>query len=484
MALIDRTKTHVYNVPAFTPTVPAEDELEEEDPLASLHKRIELTDEKGEKLQPSWIPPRVESLDETGLNQSFLTDLLLKTLYFLGTATGYECAAVMRLPFQGVISILLENLRREQACEVLGQKGIGDGGYQYALGEKGRIRCAEALEKSHYFGPAPLPLNTYIEAIKAQSIHKVTVTYRNIREAFSDLILSEEILDDVGPAVNSGSSIFLFGYPGNGKTAIAERVTRVMGDNIFIPFALEADGWVIKVYDPINHEPVDDPEKNPADKLDYDGRWVRCQRPVVMVGGELIMQSLDLVYDRNTKYYEAPFQLKASNGMFLIDDFGRQMIRPQDLLNRWIVPLEKGVDFLTLVTGKKLEIPFDELIVFSTNLDPSQLADEAFLRRIKFKINVIGPTEEQFKEIFKLVARGKKIPFSEEGFEYLVENYYRKTSRPFRSCQPRDILNQLISIAKYRELPMEMDPDLLDKACGTYFVQFTQTSLGVGGRTM
>jgi hypothetical protein len=420
---------------------------------------------------PSFFPKRPETLDDTGLPRPFVVDLLLRTLYQANELTGAVLAERVTLPFQGIVGPLLEGLRHEQAVEVKGQRGIGDAGYLYGITEKGVLRARDSMEKLTYWGPAPVPLDEYNAAVLAQTVRNVVVTQENIRVAFNDLIINEDVLDQVGPAVNSGSSMFLFGYPGNGKTSIAERITKLMGDYIFVPHAIEVDGAVVKLFDAINHSPVEEkgPDGQPK-RPDWDPRWVKIERPVVMVGGELIMDSLDLLYNESGKYYEAPLQMKANGGMFLIDDFGRQMVRPQDLLNRWIVPLEKRVDFLTLITGKKIAIPFEQLIVFSTNLDPKDLVDDAFLRRIKFKINVEDPDESQFRAIFQLMCNRRGVPFDSEGYEYMLDKFYTPFNRPLRMCHPRDIIDQIISIAKYKIVPAEMTKPLLDRACETYFV--------------
>ncbi|MBM2809702.1 MAG: ATPase [Chloroflexi bacterium] len=421
--------------------------------------------------RPSFFPKRPASLEETGIARSFVTDLILRSLYAANELMGIIISERVALPFAEVVGPILETLRHEQAVEIKSQRGLGDAGYLYGITDKGILRARDSMEKLTYVGPAPVRLEDYVTATLAQSVRSVVVTQENIREAFRDLIINDEVLDEVGPAVNSGSSMFLFGYPGNGKTSIAERITKLLGDYIFVPNAVEVDGAVIKVFDSINHTPV---EETLADgqprRPDWDTRWVKIERPVVMVGGELTMSSLDLLYNESGKYYEAPLQMKANGGMFLIDDFGRQMIRPQDLLNRWIVPLEKRVDFLTLVTGKKISIPFEQLIVFSTNLDPKDLVDDAFLRRIKFKINVLDPDEDQFRAIFKLMCNRRSVPYVEEAFRYMLDTYYAPTGRPLRMCQPRDLVDQIISIAKYKMVPAEMTMPLIDRACQTYFV--------------
>ena len=417
---------------------------------------------------PSFVPPIPFTIQDLNIEKSFIEDMVMRTIYFKGSVTGGQIANFLRVPFYGLLSVVMEQLRAQELIDITGQTGLGDAGYQFTITPKGQQRIHDALEKTSYNGPMPVSYTDLLASIKAQTVKNLVVTRQSIRKAFADLIISDLMFNQIGPAVNSASSIFFFGAAGNGKTSIAERITRLMGDNIYVPYACEADGQIIKIFDPINHTSVDDLED--IQSIDYDPRWVRIKRPVVVVGGELTMQSLDLIFNDNAKTYEAPFQMKANGGIFLIDDFGRQLMRPMELLNRWIVPLEKRYDYLTLVTGKKLEVPFDQLIVFSTNLDPGDLADEAFLRRIKYKINIIDPSEEQFRNIFRLVCKGKKIPYDDRGVDYLIKRWYKPVGRPYRSCQPRDLLEQMIAMAKYSMEPCTMTPDLIDSACSTYFI--------------
>jgi hypothetical protein len=418
-----------------------------------------------------FFPGAPENLEETGLTALFIQDHLLRTLYFAQQITGGQLADECGLPLLSVIGPQLDVLRKDQLVEVRGQRGIGDAGYVYGLTAKGTARALEALQKTQYRGPLPVPLDRYVASVKAQTLRHVVVTEENIRQAFKDLILHEEILDQVGPAVNSASAMFLFGYPGNGKTSIAERITKLMGDAIYIPYAVEVDGYIVKLFDLLVHTPVGRTAQG------QDARWVRVQRPTVVAGGELTMASLDLLWSEIGRFYEAPLQMKANGGMFLIDDFGRQMMRPQDLLNRWIVPLEKRIDFLTLVTGKKIQIPFDQLIVFSTNLDPKDLVDDAFLRRIKFKIDVKDPSREHFAEIMKLMCRVRNVPFHEAGLSYMLDKWWAPFERPLRMCQPRDILDQMIAIAKYKQVEPDLAAaELIDRACATYFVSTREST--------
>ncbi|HEU4329188.1 MAG TPA: ATP-binding protein [Roseiflexaceae bacterium] len=426
------------------------------------------------KLTNSFTPRQPQTVEETGLNRTFLYEHTLRIIYNKGRVTGSDLADEMKLSY-GVVDVLLTELRKQEMIDIAGQRGYGDINYEYTLTPRGNQAAQDALLKTMYAGPCPVRLEEWIESVKAQTVKNVVVTRRNIREAFQGLVIDESILNWVGPAVNSASSVMLFGYPGNGKTTIAERITHLMGDDIFIPSTIYADGAVIKMYDAIVHEP---PKRGLPEDLEYDQRWVRISRPVVIVGGELTLEGLGLVYNKESRIYEAPFQMKANCGIFLIDDFGRQQVRVFDLLNRWIVPLEKRYDFLTTVTGKKLQIPFDQLIMFSTNLDPNDLGDDALLRRIKFKFEIIDPTEEQWREIWRIMCRVLKVPYDDRGLEYLLEKWYKPDARPLRMCQPRDILLQMIAIAKYNMETVTLNADLLDAACATYFTSKEKKNFG------
>jgi len=312
-----------------------------------------------------------------------------------------------------------------------------------------------------------VPLDVYSESIARQPLGQVAVHQRTMRQALAHLVISEETFAQLGPAVNSGRSIFLFGPPGNGKTAIAEAIGQMLlGNAMYIPYAVETGGQIIKVFDNVNHRLI---EEETAKSV--DPRWVHIRRPVIITGGELTLEALDLVYDETNKYYEAPFQMKANGGMLLIDDFGRQQARPRDLLNRWIVPLEKRVDYLTLHTGRKIEVPFDVLIVFSTNLAPKDLVDEAFLRRIRHKIEIGNPTFEEYREIFRRVCNSRQVPYDDRGLAYLLQEHYIKPRRTLRACHPRDIVDQLCDIARYINVPPVLSKDLIDRACAAYFVE-------------
>lgn len=425
------------------------------------------------KEEPPMVPPEPESIEETGVPMGFLVDLTLKTIYFRGEMSANQIADALKLPFPNVVDKVLDFLKREELAGISGSKGfVGERGFQYVVSSKGTERVKDALQRSQYAGPAPVPLEEYAAVVKAQSIAHVSVDPPQLKEALQHLVLRPKIAGRLGPAVNSGRSLFLYGPPGNGKTTIGEAMGRLLGGEIFIPYAIEVDGHVIKVYDPQSHRMVREPSFSaiPGQKR-ADGRWVCCRRPVVMAGGELTLASLDLVYSEYSKYYEAPFQMKANGGLFLLDDFGRQQVRPRDLLNRWIVPLEKRLDYLTLHTGKKIEVPFDVLIIFCTNIAPKELVDEAFLRRIRHKIEIANPSPEEYRQIMERVCATRGIAFNEEAFQYLMREHYAKAEREMKAVHPRDLIDQIADIAEYRRVRPEMSVELLDEACQSYFVK-------------
>ncbi|MBI5549603.1 MAG: AAA family ATPase [Deltaproteobacteria bacterium] len=421
-------------------------------------------------------PPEPRSIEEAGLRLAMLAEIAMKFLYYRGMGTGVEIASEMRLPWTGVVDKVIDFLTAEKLVDLRGGKGYGRATVDFVLTEKGREYARDALQRSTYVGPAPVPVEQYNALITSQTAENPVVSKHDLQTALSHLVVDTGIVERLGPAVNSSRSLFLYGPPGNGKTSLAEAIYSMLGGEAFIPHCLEVDGQIIKVFDALNHSPIalEMPGRARDGKsrtYEMDHRWQLCRRPSVIVGGELTLETLDLVYSDTARFYEAPFQVKANGGMLLIDDFGRQKVHPTDLLNRWIVPLEKRVDYLTLHTGKKFEIPFDQLIVFSTNLDPKELVDEAFLRRIKYKIEVGNPTEQSYREIFRRLCDASGIPYVEQAVTYLLEKYYKPRKMSLRACHPRDIISLVKDAARYRQLPPALSKELLDQACQVFFVE-------------
>lgn len=433
------------------------------------------TSANGTSSFPLEAPPSPASLEDTGLGGEAIDDLIIKTLYVHGVKTGRELTESIALPFE-ITDARLMLLQQRRFLSVSGTTGPNRGSYRFDLTDAGRERAREAMRSSQYVGPAPVPLATFEEWIRKQSLRNVRVTPETVAEGFSELVLDEGLFRMLGPAVNSARSIFLHGAPGNGKTTIAEIVAELLGGSIFLPHAVDITGQTMVLYDPSHHEKVEDDggeARGGPEWLehvpDYDRRFVRIKRPVVMAGGELTLDQLDLQYDHQTRMYQAPFQLKSAGGVLIIDDFGRQQVSANDLLNRWIVPLEKRIDFLTLHTGVKFRVPFDSLLIFATNLQPEDLVDEAFLRRIQYKIEVGSPDRTALAEIFRRVCEAHDMPFLPSAVDFVYERYYDRGIEP-RGCHPRDIIEHVDDIARYEGLERRPEGDVLERACETYFL--------------
>ncbi len=411
-------------------------------------------------------PKRPATLEDTGLPSAFISELALKIASSLGTFTIGEVSKRIKLP-SNIVDTTIQSLRQDKLCEVKGGAGFAPITYTFSITSAGRQRAAELIENNRYVGPAPVSLDDYTKAFDYQTARNMFIPEERLREVFSPFILDDRIFEQFGPAVNSGKSIFIYGPAGNGKTALAEAIGSLMGDEIYIPYSISVEREIINVFDPINHRELrSDGENN----LSSDERWVRCRRPIVLVGGELTLNMLDLEYNPAYKFYEAPLQLKANGGVFIIDDFGRQLVSPKHLLNRWIVPLERRTDFLTLHTGKKFEIPFEQLVVFSTNIEPHELVDEAFLRRIRYKVKMDHPTKKDFADIFRLVCERNSIEFKPDVLDYLLKEYYEKKDVKLNSCHPRDLIDQIIDMAHFRNEKPALTKDAIDKAWNNYFV--------------
>lgn len=416
-------------------------------------------------------PPPPATITDSGLNAEVLSQLLLKTL-IAGEASGSTLADRLKVPYS-LLDSLIQHARIEKLIEVRGTTGIGTAGYRYMLTDLGRERAQQYMDICRYVGPAPVPLSQYNAYVRACMAARQPVDRETLATGFEHLVVSRGMFDQLGPAVNSGKSLFLYGKPGNGKTVVAEGIGRALGTEMYVPHALDVDGQVITMFDPVNHQRMTSAAESLSviSGASQDQRWEKIRRPVVVVGGELTLEMLDLSFNPISKFYEAPIQLKANGGVFVVDDFGRQRIPPRDLLNRWIVPLESRVDFLTLHTGRKFELPFNVFIIFATNLKPESLADEAFLRRIPYKILSKDPTADEYCKIFELNCRKRGLAFDPVMVEYLERRYYQPRKLQMRACHPRDLVEQVVDICKYQKRTPAITRELLDMACGSYFLE-------------
>jgi hypothetical protein len=418
------------------------------------------------------FPFAAHTIEDSGLTLDLILQLTLKSLHFAGELTGSDLSKRLGLEFP-VIAPALDLMKAQHQIAIVGGGFVGGASYRYRITDVGRTRAALFLESSHYVGAAPVPLAQYQAYLHDyRRAMSADVTRERVREAFAHLVISDSVLDQLGPAINAGHSMFVYGPPGNGKTVISQAIHNLLEGEIAIPHAIEVEGNIIRLFDPVNHELVAQEEdgNSIASILCGDRRWVRCRRPMVMVGGELTLDALELSYNPTTGFYRAPVQALANGGVLVIDDFGRQRCSPRDLLNRWIVPLESRMDFLTLQSGQKFELPFMTLIVFATNVRPAELVDEAFLRRIQYKIFAESPTVDDFKQIFATCCRTLGATADPGLVDQLLLEYYRPRKIALRGCHPRDLIKQALSLASYLKRPPHLTRDLLEAACNSYFV--------------
>ena len=417
------------------------------------------------------LRPVPRSLEETGLSFLSLVELLTKILFLRGQLRLIELSAHIKLP-SSLVANLLGFMRTERLCEVV-RRGGTDGDVDYQLTEAGRMRAAGYLARNQYAGAAPVSLDAYVQVIGRQSVAGMRVTRQDVARDLHGVVVEPQVRDQLGAAMNSGRAIFLYGPSGSGKTFLAERLHGLLHGRIAIPYAITVDDEVIQVFDPIVHTPVptDARAGNPLDgTAHFDARWVECRRPVAITGGELTLAMLDLDFDRSAGYYRAPPHLKANNGILIVDDLGRQLVSPRELMNRWIVPLDRRRDYLTFHSGYKFMVPFDVLLIFATNLDPADLADPAFVRRLGHKIHVGALAEEAYRAIFQQVCADLGIKFVETAFEYLLRNRHDAEQRPLLACYPRDLLGQVRDHARYEGIEPHLTPQALDRAWDRYFV--------------
>jgi DNA-binding MarR family transcriptional regulator len=425
-----------------------------------------------------FVMPRVpESIEEAGLSQSTVEQLTLKMFYSRGDVTGSELAKALGLKFS-IVETVVEDLKRQHFIQLKRSLGMGNITAVFGLTDAGRNLTREFLENNQYTGPAPVPLSQYTYIVRAQRLREGWLKPDTLAKAYSKMVVSDRILSQIGPAVSSGNSFLIYGNPGNGKTYLAEALFNLETSNIYVPYAIEFQGTIVQVYDPVYHEPLADDTPEPSVLLDepsitlkpsHDQRWFKCRRPFIVSGGELSLEMLDLNYNPVSKVYDAPFQVKANNGIYLIDDFGRSRVTPAEVLNRWIVPMERKIDYLTFVTGGKMMVPFEAFLIFSTNLNPKQLGDEAFLRRIQYKMLLRSPDSQEFTDIFHQFCASRQLPFCPKLVHRLLERHYKQTGKPLRRCHPRDLLSHAINLIHFENRPFELTDALIDRAFESCF---------------
>jgi len=419
-------------------------------------------------------PPAPRTLEDMKLSTVMMRDIVLKTMFRKNVDMVSELSVAVCLPIP-VTQELIDLARTQRLVEATGTLNANNGNEMgYQLTEQGKARALDALAQSEYFGPMPVPLDVYREQVKRQSIRNIQVTRDQLTGAMGHLVLPDNLLDQLGPAVSAGRSILMYGPPGNGKSSISNGIRDALGDNVYVPRAIEYAGQVITVYDPIVHNAAAEQAEDPnalRRTTRYDKRYVKCERPTVITGGELTLDMLDLVYNPTARTYQAPLQLKSTGGIFIVDDLGRQQEPPQALVNRWIVPLEESKDILALQSGEKFEVPFDTLVIFSTNFHPNEIFDQAALRRIFFKIKIDGPNQENFLKIFAMMAKKRGMPLDEATLVHLLKVKYPEIDNIYANYQPTFLIDQMISICEFEGIPYQMRPDLLDRAWANMFVK-------------
>ena len=420
-------------------------------------------------------PPAPRQIQEMQLPVAMMRDILIKTMFRKNVDMVTELARAICLPIQ-VTQELVDMARDQRLVEATGTLNANSGNEMgYQLTDAGKARALDALSQSEYFGAMPVPLDVYREQVKRQSIRNLLVTRQQLTDAMGHLVLPDELIGNLGPAVSAGRSILMYGPPGNGKSSISNGIRDALGDKVYVPRAIEYAGQVITVYDPIVHsaaeDDVDDPTQLRRTSGKFDTRYVCCERPTVITGGELSLNMLDLVYNPTAKTYQAPLQLKSTGGIFIVDDLGRQAESPQSLVNRWIVPLEESKDILSLQSGEKFEVPFDTLVIFSTNFHPNEIFDQAALRRIFFKIKIDGPDQANYLKIFSLVAKKKKMPLNEAALIHLLKVKYPTIDNVYANYQPIFLIDQMIAICEFEGIPYQMTPALIDRAWANMFVK-------------
>ena len=430
-----------------------------------------LSAEPADSKPAQYSPKPPSSLAEAGVSDSLAEQLILKNLYFRGEVVGRDLARLLGFSFS-VIESVVDFLKRARLVEVKRSTGFGNVSSVFAVSDAGRVRAKEYLENNQFMGPAPVPLSTYWDAVRQQTVEAGWMTKEVLERAFSGAIVTDEFYSKLGPAVNSFKSLLIYGRPGNGKSFLSEQLARLDSEPVYVPYAIEADGNIIKVFDSLYHKKVDDASESVLLESEpkYDQRWAQCRRPFLTTGGELTIGMLDLMYIEAAKIYDAPYQLKANNGIYLVDDFGRQQVSPAALLNRWIYPLDRSVDYLTFQTGTKIEVPFECFLIFSSNLNPNDLGDEAFLRRLEYKMFMQNPSEEEFAAIFYDFCRQMKIECPMGMLTDVINDHYKASGRKFRRCHPLGVVRIAIDLIKFEGMPFALTKELMDRAFELKFV--------------